>query len=51
MQKIHKYNVQIVHDKGSCWIQVYATSKKSVVDIVTKSENCPRRAIININRA
>jgi len=50
-QKIHRYMVHVKHDHGVNWIATYATSKKKAAENVMKAEGCPRRAIININRA
>lgn len=51
MYKLYKYNLQVLHDNGNFWITVYARSKKDAIDQVMKTEGCPKRAVINCNRA
>ena len=47
---IIKYKITLKHDNGKINIVCAATTKKEAINIVLKSENAPKSAIVNVER-
>jgi len=47
---MNKYKVLLRHDRGECFLTLWARSIASAVELTMKTEGCPESAIASIRR-